>query len=107
MPALLQMLHQLAVVQKAARDLVETPIDDQCNMHGAILVSRLRKSEALGAYPKASIGQFSFQFLEIAPGQGFASILPVFSNVRADSRQVCVTARLAPAAPWLTFTRLK
>jgi hypothetical protein len=37
MPALLQMLHQLAVVQKAARDLVETPIDDQCNMHGARL----------------------------------------------------------------------
>src|SRR4051812_2690599 len=35
MSALLQMLHQLAVVQKPARDLVETPIDDQCNMHGA------------------------------------------------------------------------
>ena len=40
----------------------------------------------------AGLGQFSFQLLEIAPEQGFASILPVFSHVRADSRHDYATA---------------
>src|SRR6187200_624414 len=71
--------------------------------------SRLQKNEALGAYSRVTIGQFSFQLLEIAPGQGFASILPVLTTqlprlagrfARREATRLSLSATaFAPASP--------
>ena len=63
---------------------------------------------------RVTIGQFPFQLLEIAPGQGFASILPVLTtqlprlagrSARREATRISLSATaFAPASP-TTSTR--